>query len=175
MSSLSVFHQSTPGIPNKVLTHLEDIVATLAEQGVHFERWSAQAPVQPGTGQEGVLAAYKGHIDRLLAERGYRQVDVVSISDDQAAELLEEHTYDEDLVRFFAAGRGQISVRAGEYVYAVYCEKGDLIVVPAGVRVWMDGGETPHFVVVRVFNAPEGLVARFTGDKRAQRFARLDD
>ena len=74
MSCLSVYHLSTPDIPNKVLTHLEDIAATLAEQGVHFERWSAQAPVQPGTGQQGVLTAYKGHIDRLMTERGNRLI-----------------------------------------------------------------------------------------------------
>ncbi|NER61815.1 acireductone dioxygenase [Pseudomonas sp. MAFF212428] len=175
MSCLSVYHQSTPDIPNKVLTHLEDIAATLAEHGVRFERWSAQAPVQAGTGQDGVLAAYRGPIDRLMTERGYRHVDVISTRGEQAIELLDEHTYDEDLVRFFAAGRGQISVRAGEYVYAVYCEKGDLIVVPAGTRVWIDGGEHPHCVAVRLFNQPQGLVARLTGDKVAQGFARLDD
>lgn len=175
MSSLSVYHQSTPDIPNKVLTHLEDIAATLAEHGVRFERWTADAPVQAGTGQEGVLAAYRVQIDSLMTERGYRSADVISVSGDQASALLDEHVYDEDLVRFFAAGRGLICVRAGDYVHAVYCEKGDLIVVPAGARVWIDGGETPHFVAVRLFNTPEGMVARFTGDKVAQRFARLDD
>ena len=42
MSRLSVYHESTPELPNKVLTHLEDIAATLAEQGIRFERWTAQ-------------------------------------------------------------------------------------------------------------------------------------
>ena len=175
MSSLSVYHQSTPDIPNKVLTHLEDIAATLAEHGVRFERWTADTPVQAGTGQEGVLAAYKEPIDRLKAERGYRNVDVVSAHGDVATELLDEHVYGDDLVRFFAAGRSLVSVRAGEYVLAVLCEKGDLIVVPAGARVWIDGGENPHFVAVRLFNRPEGLVAQVTGNATAQNFPRLDD
>ena len=39
MSSLSVYHVSSPDVPNKVLTHFEDIAATLAEQGIHFARW----------------------------------------------------------------------------------------------------------------------------------------
>ena len=34
MSILSVFHLYTPELPNKVLTHHDDIAATLAEQGV---------------------------------------------------------------------------------------------------------------------------------------------
>ena len=36
MSSLSVYHVSSPEIPNKVLTHFEDIASTLAEQGVQL-------------------------------------------------------------------------------------------------------------------------------------------
>lgn len=175
MSSLSVFHQSTPDIPNKVLTHLEDIAATLAEQGIRFERWTAQSPVQADTGQAGVLAAYQVQIDRLQHEGGYRAVDVISASGDTMSELLHEHVYSDDLVRFFAAGRSLVSVRAGEYVHAVVCEKGDLIVVPAGLRVWIDGGDNPHFVAVRLFNQPEGVVAQFTGEKLAERYARLDD
>ena len=37
MSSLSVYHVSSPDLPNKVLTHFEDIASTLAEQGVRFD------------------------------------------------------------------------------------------------------------------------------------------
>lgn len=48
MSSLSVYHVSSPEIPNKVLTHLEDIASTLAEQGVRFDRWQTTAKIQPG-------------------------------------------------------------------------------------------------------------------------------
>ena len=57
MSSLSVYHVSSPEIPNKVLTHLEDITSTLAEQGVRFDRWQATAKIQPGASQEEVIAA----------------------------------------------------------------------------------------------------------------------
>jgi len=41
MSSLSVYHVSSPDLPNKVLTHFDDIAATLAEQGIRFDRWQA--------------------------------------------------------------------------------------------------------------------------------------
>ena len=37
MSYVAVYHVATPDTPNKVLTHFEDVVSTLAEHGVRFE------------------------------------------------------------------------------------------------------------------------------------------
>ncbi|WP_394558230.1 1,2-dihydroxy-3-keto-5-methylthiopentene dioxygenase [Aquipseudomonas alcaligenes] len=181
MSSLTVYHQSSPDVPNKVLTHAEDIAATLGEVGVRFERWQAAAPIQPGASQEEVIAAYRAQIDQLKAERGYVTVDVISLDrkhpqkDELRAKFLDEHQHGEDEVRFFVAGRGLFSLHIGEYVYAVLCEKNDLISVPAGTRHWFDMGEFPHFVAIRLFNNPEGWVASFTGDDIASRFPRLED
>ena len=140
MSSLTVYHQSNPDVPNKVLTHLEDIAATLAEVGVRFERWQASAPIAPGASQEEVIAAYREAIDKLVAEQGYVSVDVISMDrkHPQKAELrakfLDEHTHGEDEVRFFVAGRGLFTLHIGDHVYSVLCEKNDLISVPAGTR-----------------------------------------
>lgn len=172
MSSLTVYHHSTPDIPNKVLTHLEDIAATLAEQGVRFERWQASAPIQPGAGDQEVISAYRQSIDQLMAEQACTQVDVVREVDPQ---LRDEHACEETQLRFFAAGRGLFSLHIGGYIYAVLCEKGDLIGVPAGTRHWVDMGEDPRFVVVRVYNEAAGLVAQFSGDKIAEGFPRLED
>ncbi|MGY4532557.1 1,2-dihydroxy-3-keto-5-methylthiopentene dioxygenase [Pseudomonas sp. TE3786] len=181
MSSLSVFSVSTPEIPNKVLNHLEDITSTLAAVGVRFERWQAVAPIAPGASQDEVIAAYQPQIDKLMAERGYVTVDVVSLSADhpQKAELrakfLDEHRHGEDEVRFFVAGRGLFTLHIDDYVYAVLCEKNDLISVPAGTRHWFDMGEHPHFIAIRLFNNPEGWVANFTGEDIASQFPRLED
>ncbi|MGH8463303.1 MAG: 1,2-dihydroxy-3-keto-5-methylthiopentene dioxygenase [Pseudomonas sp.] len=172
MSSLTVYHQSTADIPNKVLTHLEDIAATLAEQGVRFERWQASVPLQPGASEQEIIAAYRQDLDRLMTEKGCSQVDVSREAD---SSLRDEHTCAENLVRFFAAGRGMFSLRIEEYLYAVLCEKGDMISVPAGTRLWVDMGDDPRFVALRVFNSAEGQAARFTGDKVAEAFPRLDD
>ena len=67
-------------------------------------------------------------------------------------------------MRFFVAGRGLFTLHIGDYVYAVLCEKNDLISVPAGTPHWFDMGEHPHFVAIRLFNNPEGWVANFTGE-----------
>jgi 1,2-dihydroxy-3-keto-5-methylthiopentene dioxygenase len=181
MSCLSVFLESDPQVPLKVLTHVEDISATLAEVGVRFERWQASAPIEPGATPEQVLAAYKPQIERLMAEDGYVTVDVVSLNSDhpQKAEMrakfLDEHRHAENEVRFFVAGRGLFSLHIEDHVYAVLCEKNDLISVPAGTRHWFDMGENPHFVAIRLFNNPEGWVAQFTGESIASRFPRLED
>lgn len=181
MSMLSVFHESSPDIPNKVLTHLEDISATLATVGVRFERWQANAPISAGAAPDEVISAYQTQIDQLMVERGYITVDVVSLTADHPqkvelrAKFLDEHQHAEDEVRFFVAGRGLFTLHIDDYVYAVLCEKNDLISVPAGTRHWFDMGEHPHFVAIRLFNNPEGWVAQFTGEKIASQFPRLDD
>jgi 1,2-dihydroxy-3-keto-5-methylthiopentene dioxygenase len=181
MSSLSVYHVSSPDIPNKVLTHFEDIASTLAEQGVRFERWQAAAKIQPGASDEEIIGVFREPIDKLMTERGYVNVDVISHTSDQPqkaelrAEFLNEHHYGEDQVRFFVAGRGLFSLHIDDYVYAVLCEKNDLISVPAGTRHWVDMGERPHFVAIRLFNDPQAQVVSFTGDDIASQFAVLED
>lgn len=181
MSSLTVYHESAPEQPLKLLTHAEDIAATLAELGVRFERWQASAPIAPGASPDEVLAAYAAEIQRLKDEQGYVTVDVVSLNadhpqkDELRAKFLDEHRHGEDEVRFFVAGRGLFTLHVEDHVYAVLCEKNDLISVPAGTRHWFDMGERPHFVAIRLFNNAEGWVAKFTGDDIAKRFPLLED
>ncbi|MDD2046516.1 acireductone dioxygenase [Pseudomonas putida] len=172
MSSLSVYHLSTPDTPNKVLTHLEDIASTLAEHGVRFERWQAAAQIQAGASDQELIDAYQRSIDALKAEKGYAGVEVTRDAD---ASLLAEHTCDEDRLHFFASGRGLFSLHIADYIYAVLCEKGDLIGVPAGTRHWVDMGAEPRFVAIRLFNKTPAAVARFTGETIAEQFPRLDD
>lgn len=181
MSVLSVYHETRPDQPLKVLTHAEDIAATLSEVGVQLERWEASAPIAAGASQDEVIAAYRPQIDKLMAERGYVTVDVISLTrdhpqkDELRAKFLDEHRHAEDEVRFFVAGRALFSLHIEDMVYAVLCEKNDLITVPAGTRHWFDMGEEPHFIAIRLFNHPEGWVAEFTGERIADQFPRLDD
>lgn len=181
MSSLSVYHVSSPDLPNKVLTHFDDIAATLAEQGIRFERWSAATRIEPGASQQEVIEAYREQVDRLMTEQGYLSVDVISLNRDhpEKAELrarfLDEHRHGEDEVRFFVAGRGLFSLHINDYVYAVLCERNDLISLPAGTAHWFDMGEEPHLVAIRLFSSPKGWAAQPTGDAIASQFPRLED
>lgn len=155
------------------------IARELAGIGVRFERWAAAAPLAPGAGEAEVIAAYRTDIERLMAEGGYRSMDVVSIAPDHPqrealrAKFLDEHTHGEDEVRFFVAGAGQFTLHPAGRVYEVLCEAGDLISVPAGTRHWFDMSESPHFIAIRLFTNPDGWVAHFTGDDIALRYPRM--
>ena len=64
MSYVAVYHVTTPDTPNKVLTHFDDIVSTLAEHGVRFERWQP-SPIEKGASDAEMIAAYQSQIDAL--------------------------------------------------------------------------------------------------------------
>lgn len=179
MSRLRIYHQQTPSLPLLDLAEHAAIAAELSQVGIRFERWEASRPIAPGAGEAEVIAAYRGDIERLMREEGYRTVDVVSLTPDhpqRAAmrqKFLNEHTHTEDEVRFFVAGAGVFTLHIGERVYAVLCEQGDLIGVPDGTRHWFDMSEAPYFVAIRLFSNPEGWVGHFTGDDIAERFPRM--
>lgn len=181
MSQLFVYHTSQPKQALKVLNHLEDISSTLAQVGVRFEHWQANQPISAASTADEVIAAYADDIARLKQEGGYVALDVISLDEkhpkkeELRAKFLDEHIHSEDEVRFFVAGRGLFSLHIDQHVYAVLCEKGALISVPAGSKHWFDMGEQPRFTALRLFNNPEGWVAQFTGDKIAQQYPTLDD
>lgn len=181
MSILSVYHHDTPEQPFKVLTHHEDVAATLAEVGVHLERWQASTAIAANADDEDLIAAYQSQIDRFKSERGYAEVEVLRLTDDQAKQVvsrpqtLEEYVQSEDEVRLVVSGRGLFNLHIGDRVFAVLCEKGDLLLIPAGVRHWFDKGENPYLIAICLFNTAEGRTPQFTGEDIASRFPRLDD
>jgi 1,2-dihydroxy-3-keto-5-methylthiopentene dioxygenase len=181
MSALKIFADNDASKPLASTTDQAEIARRLAEEGVRFEQWQASQPIKAGDAPEQVLAAYKADIDRLCKENGYITVDVISLSSDhpdKAAlreKFLSEHRHSEDEVRFFVDGKGLFTLHINDKVYEVLCEKGDLISVPADTTHWFDMGPNPHFVAIRLFNNPEGWVAKYTGSDIAQRFSRLEN
>lgn len=180
MSRLRIY---TDTAPETTLLDSRDgtvISAELAKIGVTFERWQANQPIEPGAPQETVIAAYKDDIDRLVAARGFSNVDVVSIAPDNPkreemrAKFLDEHFHIEDEVRFFVAGSGQFTLHVDGKVYEIECMKNDLIAVPDRALHWFDMGAEPHFVAIRFFTDPAGWVGHFTGSDIAKRFPRYE-
>ena len=180
MSRLRIYDDTRPESP---LLDTQDgalIAAELKQIGVTFERWQATAPVAPGASQEEVFAAYRADIDRLVAENGFKSVDVASIAPDNPnrAELrkkfLDEHFHKEDEVRFFVAGSGLFTLHVDGKVYEILCEAGDLISVPDRMTHWFDMGPEPSFVAIRFFTEPDGWVGHFTGTDIARQFPRYE-
>lgn len=180
MSRLRIFHESTPGQPEFSSTDAAEIAEKLAPIGVGFERWEAARPIKAGDAPDIILDAYRADIDRICAERGFKTVDVVSISpdhpsrDDMRRKFLDEHFHKEDEVRFFVAGSGLFTLHVGEKVYEMKCEAGDLISVPDSTLHWFDMGPEPNFVAIRFFQEPDGWIGHFTGTDIAQKFPRYE-
>ena len=180
MSLLRIFEEEHPDRPLLRTDDRAEIARGLQPIGVAFEQWEATQPVAPGDPPEAIMAAYRADIDRLVSERGFRTVDVVSIAPDNPnreamrAKFLDEHFHKEDEVRFFVAGSGLFTLHVNDEVYEVKCEQGDLIAVPDGTTHWFDMGPEPSFVAIRFFTEPDGWVGHFTGTDIAQRFPRYE-
>lgn len=180
MSLLTVYPDNQPSQGIRY-TGFADIERELSALDVKFERWTANRELTADDSQDTVIAAYQEAIDRLKQQYGFQSVDVVNLSPDhpQKAEFrqkfLSEHIHEDFEVRFFIDGCGLFYLHVGAKVYAVLCEKGDLISVPANTKHWFDMGENPSFKCIRLFTTPEGWVAKFTGSDIAKSFPTLDE
>lgn len=179
MSVLKVYAADKPQAPLKTLSDGEAIAAELKRVGVRFERWEANAPLALGAPQDEVLQAYRSQVEQLKSECGFTTADVISLKSDNPnkdelrKKFLSEHTHSEDEVRFFVDGKGLFCMHIGEQVFALLCEKKDLISVPAGTKHWFDMGPEPAFTCIRLFTNTEGWVAKYTGEAIADSFPRF--
>ena len=180
MSRLRIFREDDTETPRVDMSGHAAIAAELAKIGVGFEQWQAGAAIEPGDAPDIILDAYRADIERLVAERGFKTVDVVSIAPDHPqreamrGKFLDEPFRKEDEVRFFVAGSGLFTLHVGDEVFEITCEQGDLIAVPDSTLHWFDMGAEPSFVAIRFFTEPDGWVGHFTGTDIAQRFPRYE-
>lgn len=181
MSRLTIYKENQPDKDILSTDDAERIAQELKSVGIQFERWTSDHEVGADDDNETILAAYKTEIDKLVSQRGYKTWDVVSMHADHPdkgafrKKFLSEHTHSEDEVRFFVRGQGLFVIHNEDKVYAVLCEKDDLISVPADTKHWFDMGPNPVFTAIRLFNNPEGWVANFTGNEIAASFPPLEN
>ena len=179
MSALTVYADDRPQ-HGETFTTFSAIQNQLNTIGVQFERWIANCKLSADADQQTVLAAYADSIDRLQKQYGFKSVDVVNLQPnhpEKAAfrqKFLAEHTHADFEVRFFIEGKGLFYLHCDEKVYAILCEQGDLISVPAQTKHWFDMGENPHFKCIRLFTNEDGWIADFTGDDIAKSFPSFD-
>jgi len=179
MSALTVYLDDQPQY-GEHYTDFTAIQNQLKNLGVRFERWTANSPLAADADQESVLAAYADPINKLKQEYGFQSVDVIKLNRDHPEKtafrqkFLAEHIHNDFEVRFFVEGRGLFYLHVGANVYAVLCEQGDLISVPANTTHWFDMGENPKFTCIRFFTTPDGWVADFTGSEIAKTFPTFD-
>ncbi len=174
--------------PEKVLEseEAEEIAITLKEIDVNFERWDVAEEFADGGDQQAILDRYHDDIARVVEAEGYVLVDVTQLhrTEDPGWEelktaarnkFLSEHTHDDDEVRFFVSGSGIFYLHVKGKVYAVLCEAGDMLSVPANTTHWFDMGTEPDFTAIRFFHDEDGWVGNFTGNPLAQRIPSYDE
>jgi 1,2-dihydroxy-3-keto-5-methylthiopentene dioxygenase len=179
MTTLQIYKENGAAL-GAAMVDFKQIARTLGEHGVLLERWEATARLAADAGQEEVLAAYQSSIERLNKRYGFQSIDVVALRPDNPKKgemrqkFLAEHTHADFEVRFFVEGSGIFYLHLGDKVYAVLCEQGDLISVPANTTHWFDMGTSPNFKCIRLFTTPDGWVGNFTGNDIATRVPDFD-
>jgi 1,2-dihydroxy-3-keto-5-methylthiopentene dioxygenase len=180
MSALTIYLDNEPQYGE----HYTDFTA-IREQlkyiGVQFEHWTANVTLSGDADQAAVLAAYADSIDKLKQQYSFQSIDVIKLTPDHPdnavfrQKFLAEHIHHDFEVRFFVEGSGLFYLHVEDNVYAVLCEQGDLISVPANTPHWFDMGENPQFTCIRLFTTPDGWVADFTGSEIAKTFPTFDE
>jgi 1,2-dihydroxy-3-keto-5-methylthiopentene dioxygenase len=175
MTLLTVWPDDRPG---DVALRTEDpavITAELGRLGVRFERWELVEGLPLDVTSEQVLAAYEEPIGKDAVRMTPSDDPGWAAEAAQARQkFLAEHTHDDDEDRFFARGSGVFYLHVGGKVYAVLCEAGDLLSVPANTTHWFDMGTRPDYVSIRFFHDDGGWVGNFTGATLAGDFPDFD-
>jgi 1,2-dihydroxy-3-keto-5-methylthiopentene dioxygenase len=182
MTLLTVWADDDPSTALVSTADGQEIAGELKRLGARFERWPVvdDLPAEPTSDE--VLAAYAPQVRQVIDTEGYVLVDAMSmrpsIGQEQATQarqkFLSEHTHDDDEDRFFARGAGAFYLHVDDRVYAVLCEAGDLLSVPANTTHWFDMGTSPDFVAIRFFHEDDGWVGSFTGSRLAETFPDFD-
>ena len=180
MSALTIYLDNEPQYGERY-TDFTLIQEQLNSIGVQFERWTAKVKLSGDANQAAVLEAYADSIDKLKQQYGFQSIDVIKLTPDHPdnavfrQKFLAEHIHHDFEVRFFVEGSGLFYLHVEDNVYAVLCEQGDLISVPANTPHWFDMGENPQFTCIRLFTASDGWVANFTGSEIAKTFPSFDE
>lgn len=113
-------------------------------------------------------ASYRKPVDEVKATRGYIEEDIIELSpstpnlDGICAKFIDEHTHDDDEVRFVLEGDGIFDIRSRDDRYMrVQVEKGDLIVVPKDRNHRFMLTERKAIRCVRLFKDQSGWVPHY--------------
>ena len=112
--------------------------------------------------------AYQPPLDRLKAERGYVEQDVVELQpqtpklDEICAKFIDEHLHTDDEVRYVLEGEGIFDIRSSDDRWMrVTVTEGDLLVVPANLHHRFLLTERKHIRCVRLFKDSAGWVPHY--------------
>lgn len=188
MSMLTIWADTDPSTPLLRTSDRDVIARELTAVGVAYSHHETRPGAGAASSQEDVLAVYRDLVDDLCAEHGYTLVDVVQLHLDESSpdeprataaaarqKFLNEHTHDEEEIRFFSHGSGVFYLHIGDRVLGMLCTEGDLLSVPELTTHWFDMGTLPDFTAIRFFRTDDGWVGTFTGSDIAAGFPTFDE
>jgi 1,2-dihydroxy-3-keto-5-methylthiopentene dioxygenase len=118
--------------------------------------------------------AYQPPLDRLKAERGYVEQDIIALSPDTpnlealCAKFIDEHLHTDDEVRYVLEGEGIFDLRSKDDRWMrVTVEQGDLLVVPANLHHRFMLTDRKQIRCVRLFKDSAGWVPHYRNPPQA--------
>lgn len=158
---------------NKRLTQEQEVKRFLDEQGVLYEQWDIdKLPndlkdnfILSDEKKEEILTVYGSEIGSLANRRGYKEWDIIALSDatpnlDELLKKFEKvHVHTEDEVRAITAGNGIFTIKGDSGYFDVELSAGDVISVPVNIPHFFTLMENRQVVAVRLFIDSSGWVA----------------
>eukprot|EP01120_Amphizonella_sp_Union-15-10_P010877 TRINITY_DN4510_c0_g1_i1.p1 TRINITY_DN4510_c0_g1~~TRINITY_DN4510_c0_g1_i1.p1 ORF type:complete len:326 (+),score=63.15 TRINITY_DN4510_c0_g1_i1:78-1055(+) len=101
----------------------------------------------------------EGKLSKICEERGYTYKDVVEVSpntlpnyEEKIKIFFQEHLHTDEEIRFFLDGSGYFDVRGldDEWI-RIHCEKGEMIILPAGMYHRYSNDSNNYAKVMRLF------------------------
>jgi len=181
VSQLAEYSEFNLMKPHKVSSAENLIAFQLAEDGIKIEKLKADLMLsyENFTDQQ-ILDHLADKIALVKREGNYQHVDIAKADNKSTHSIfvrgkyLSEHTHSEDEVRLYLEGSVLMYFHINQRVHILHCEKGDFVIIPKGIKHWLDVGPEPSFTCLRWFNTQEGLVTRFSGSTVAESTARWE-
>lgn len=164
--------------PNRV-ENSDEIITFLIERGFHYEKWVVDDKILTTSTDQDILKSYETNIKDFCTKKGYKTFDIINVNtntqnlEQLRQKFLKEHTHSEDEVRFFIYGKGLFWFNYQEEIFALLCEAGDILSVPALYKHWFDMGPKPDVKVIRIFTDPQGWIANYTNSNIDEKYNHL--
>ncbi|WP_022964223.1 hypothetical protein [Halopseudomonas pelagia] len=179
MNILAVYDHDQLQLPNKVLTHREDIDPLLAEFGVRLERLEQLPSVRDAGDDQDIIAAILPRlgnsgfdcaleclaVQRIVALPGYA---------DEPQKVEAEQHFQQATAKLLVSGAGVMCLHQGDRLLVLRCQRGDLLRLPERLGHWFVASAGQPCLIIRAAATEEGLAAEQTGDNIAARYQVLE-